>query len=316
VIRSGDSRCQFRGPAVRGPLVACGLAVAGLAAIAAIAALLPMEKGFIVAEARVVEGAPHQVSHPGGAISKVHVASGRTVVAGELLATVGAFDLDAGIEELKDRLNVARRQQDALRLEIQAFKMLLEQKLIPRQRVVELEREVARLETETAGLMTRIGQNERRLSQAEIRAPVSGVLVAAPALLEGRDTAPGAVLAEIFTDKSRMILEARLSKHEAAAARKGDPIGVLVADGGRGAGHRASARLVEVAPLPDAHATGRSVRLELDLSGDAVVARAINERRRVRIIIGSKDISIAQQLVSPLRRALTRSADSTSQPGV
>lgn len=315
MTRHARSRSSKRGGAGRGLVIAGGLAVSALAAVAVISMLVPFDRGFTIAEARLVDGKPRLIIHTGGSIAKVHVVQGSRVAAGELLATISASDLDAGIEDLRARLGVARRQQDALRLEIQAFNVLHEQRLIPRQRVAALEKEVASLEKETTALLARIDMSERRLAEVEIRAPVAGILVAAPDLSEGRLIAAGDVLGEITADQSRPVLEAILSERQWRAVRVGDRVAVFIPDAARGVGHRASARLLWISPRPTSSGSGLAAKLELDLSADAAAAKALQSHRAARVILEHAGLSIAQQVVSPLHRVMARTRTSTPQPG-
>ncbi len=316
MIRFRHSRLAMRGPALRSPLIACGLGIFAIAALSAGTAHIPFSGGFVVVEARLVAGKAHRITHTGGSIAKVHVVAGSRVAAGDLLATMNASDLDAGIKVLRARLDVARRQQEALRMEIQAFNMLLEQRLISRARVTALENEVASLERETADLLARIGESDRLAIDVEIRAPVSGILSVASRLVAGRQIVAGETLAEIATDPSRPILEAALSSRQMRSARAGDSVAVFIADGARGVGHRARARITWIPAGSIAPAATVSATLELDLSGNAEGARALQSHRSAQLVFPSADISIAQQVVSPLRRAIARIGTSTPQPGV
>ncbi len=316
MIRSRHSRRMKRGTAVGSPVVFCGLAISALTAVCAGTAYVPFGGGFTVVEARLVDGKAHRITHTGGSIAKVHVVAGSRVAAGDLLATMNASDLDAGIKVLRARLDVARRQQESLRLEIQAFNMLLEQRLISRARVTALENEVASLERETADLLARIGESDRLAIEVEIRAPVAGILSVAPRFVAGQQIVAGETLAEIATDPSRPVIEAGLSPRDMGSARVGESVAVFIADGARSIGHRASARITWIPSRSVAPAAKVSVTLELDLSGNAEGARALQSHRSARLVFPIADISIAQQVVSPLRRAFARIGASTPQPGV
>lgn len=214
------ARAARNGIRLGGPLAAGALALALLGCTGVLAARsITLPGGMHMVEASLAARRLHPLTHAEGRISAVHVQLDQKVAAGDLLATIESNDLDSRIAALKAQSDAAQLQLQSVRREAKAFNTLLEQRLVSRQRVEELERQVAELERKTAAVLARAAAAETEVFDTEIRAPISGVIESMQELIVGQTVAPGDVLGRIAPDENVVVLEAHLSPAKAKAAQ-------------------------------------------------------------------------------------------------
>ena len=307
-------RATSRGPRFGGPLLA---AIAGIGAIGGLgwfaADQLAIADGYVIVQARMAEDRTYPVQHVGGRIADVHAVVGKSVAAGELLATVDAGDVDARIGALKGEAQASQLRLDVVRREAQAFEVLQQQKLVARERVEALERKLAELEQENAGVLARVAEADSRLALVEIRSPIAGIVHSMDGLVAGRDVRPGEKLAEIAGNPGGMILEAVLTAAQAGAVSAGRDVRIWPEPAGWRDGRGFSGRIVSLAVvsspssmLPSSRLTGGPVahiaRVEVDAQQAAVLGAAVATRGgRTRITIRTGTRPAIQQFLEPFR---------------
>jgi multidrug resistance efflux pump len=278
-----------------------------------------IERGAFVVEARPATGR-HLVAPQGsGVIGKVFVAAGNPVGGGELLATVEGGDIDHEIDALKAEAQAAQQRLDTVRREAAAFEVLLEQQLVTRERVEGLERQAVELEGVVASVLARIAQAERRLSQVEIRAPISGVVHSMDGLVVGRAFRAGETLADIDVDPGRPLLDAELTPRQAADARLGDAVRIWVEPASWAAGR--SYRGVIVA-MTEQQGEG-SVKKGSTIARVAVVGMHAEDLRRALALPKARGFvaitrgpqTIIQHLFEPIRQLSLRMSAAHSSKG-
>jgi len=294
---------------LRGPLVAGMCAIAAFAAVAVGAVEYgPALGGYHIKDATLAVRRIQPVVHPGGKIAAVYAEAGKAVAAGDILATIEAGDLDGRIAALKVQSDAAQLQLQAVRREAQAFTTLLQQRLVSRQRVVELERQVADLEREAAAVLARAEAAQYELGHTEIRAPVSGILQVTGSLVPGRFMAPGEIIAEIAPSTDMIVLEARLSPAEAKAAQKTGNVRLWMGVASWFDARPVSAKLTWLSP-PAADGKPQTAHFELQRSAlpNAGAAHAAGHQRTT-LSIRSVDKSLLQTLLEPFRRSAANGA--------
>jgi multidrug efflux pump subunit AcrA (membrane-fusion protein) len=185
---------------VRGPL-ALGLAAillfvaAGLGATYARLGDLAGLTGGAIFETRLAALQYAKV----GAGARVHVTPGADVKAGDLIITRDTTELDRQISMLKALAEAARSQLALISQETSAMLGPTEPLPADRPKLASLERRIGELENEGRELLTRIAQTEQELARSQIRAPVSGRVVALNVHGADAPIAPGAIEVEIAT---------------------------------------------------------------------------------------------------------------------
>jgi len=295
--KGSRSGVRLKGPAVAG---LCAISLIGCAA-AAVSYRPPPMAGYHLTEAKLSAARVQTIVHSGGKIAAVHAEAGRSVAAGDLLATIEAGDLDNRIAALKAQSEAAQLQLQAVRREAQAFSTLLEQRLVSRQRVVELERQVADLEKETAAVLSRTAAAEAELSNTEIRAPVGGVLRSAGKLEAGRTIEPGELIAEIAPREDVIVLETLLPPALAKAAQSSGRARVWLGTASWLDARPLEAKLTWLAPL-GSDAEPVVAHFELPKSSLAGPAAKMAPFQRVILSIRTVEKSLLQTLLEPFRR--------------
>jgi hypothetical protein len=204
----GDQAAREFGPAlaaeprlnVRGPL-AVGLAaillfiVAGLGANYARLGDLAGLTGGAIFETRL---AALQYAKT-GAGARVHVAPGADVKAGDLIITRDTTELDRQITMLKALAEAAKSQLALISQETSAMLGPTEPLPANRPKLASLEQRIGELETEGQELMARLALAEQELARSQIRAPLSGRVVALNVHGADAQIAPGTIELEIAT---------------------------------------------------------------------------------------------------------------------
>jgi len=185
---------------VRGPL-AVGLAAILLSVVAALGATyarlgdLAGLTGGAIFETRL---AALQYAKA-GAGARVHVTPGADVRAGDLIITRDTTELDRQITMLKALAEAARSQLELISQETSVMLGPTEPLPADKPKIASLEQRIGELESEGKELMARLAQAEQELARSQIRAPVSGRVVALN--VHGADAAiaPGTIELEIAT---------------------------------------------------------------------------------------------------------------------
>lgn len=297
-----------RAPSLRAPL-ATTLVVAALLAGGGWHATgeLQSRASIRLAEARIVPGATHAVKHTAGVIAKVHASAGGKVEAGEVLATLEAGDVDSRIDGLKVQSEAVQRRLEAIRREVLAFQVMLEQRLVSRSRVAALEQQVVEIEKEASAVLSLIADADTKVARSEIRAPVTGTLVSAPGLVEGHRIEEGQALATIAMDSGVVVVEGAVPSTLVLSAVKGAEVSIRAGVGGWRAASAISGRVTSVAPLPGAPAVdaGGSRRIQIAVAPHTPQSGELDRStapHSVALVLNGERRSVLHQIVASFRR--------------
>lgn len=252
------------------------VATAGL--IAAIAVTIPLGARIVLAELKLEDTKKVALRHAkGGIVTQVHVKTGDSVTAGDLLVSLDTRDLDEQISALKLQAEAAAMKLSGIRKEAQLVNVTADTQPNAAARKAELSRRLIEVEKETIGLHVRIAHAEQDVVRAEIRAPVAGRVLDMALVEPGKILGEDSLVAELLPATGQVILAGR-----AIDANRNDLIP------GRTAritlvspiSHRAEtfeARVLE-ASQTSAHTSGsdtalEKVRLELKTSFEAFKTR-------------------------------------------
>ena len=165
----------------------------------------------------------------GGTAARVHVRVGDVVQAGDLVVTLDTATLDRQIAALKAQAKTATRQLALVRQEASGLVRPADAPTADRPVLASLEQRTGELEQEAQWLLARIAAAEEELARSEVRAPVSGRVVALGVHGPNAPIAPGTTLIEIATadgallERLLMPLLRGLARHRAPAVQLAEP---------------------------------------------------------------------------------------------
>jgi multidrug efflux pump subunit AcrA (membrane-fusion protein) len=298
---------------LRAPLLMGGAAVllffgAGIGG----AAYAPIEKGVGLAGKIIVESKTKPVQHPrGGTIAEVKVVEGQHVALGEVLMTLDTQALDEQIGALKAQSEAAARQLDLVRTEAATMADLLERKLAPKSRLLQLERQVEDVTKEAAGLSGRIAVAQGELDKSVLRAPVAGRVLSLDVAGPGAVIQPGAAVLEIVPDGDRLVVEGRLTPGQIEDIKPGMTAKVWLTALSWRDQRPLSAKLAWVsADSVDDKRTGQPyfvARVELDEArADIAKSIVLQPGMRAEILLVTGHRTLLTQLLDPLMRSVNR----------
>lgn len=301
-------RLKIGGPVALGIAVVTTLFGGGLAA----ASLVPIDKGASLTGTVIVETRSKPVQHQkGGTVGRVHVQEGADVKAGDIIVSLDTSLIDEHIAALRAQSQAARRQLDLIRQEAATFAELAGRQLAQRSRVLALERQVAEVEKEVAGFQARIAMAEQEIDRAQVRAPVTGRLMALSVRGPGEVIQPGGTIAEIVPQDERLVVEGRLSPALIDLVKPGQASKVWLA----GINWR------EARPLPakvawvsaDSVEDKRSglsffvTRIELDEPKSEIAKRyTLHPGQRTEILVLTGERTLIDHILDPVMRNINR----------
>ena len=167
-------RLNVRGPLALGLIAILLFIAAGLGAASTRLGDLAALAGGALFETRLTAVALPK----GGTAARVHVRVGDVVQAGDVLVTLDTATLDRQIAALKAQAKTATRQLALVRQEASGLVRPADAPTDDRPVLASLEQRTGELEQEAQWLLARIAAAEQELARSEVRAPVSGRVVA------------------------------------------------------------------------------------------------------------------------------------------
>ena len=186
-------RLNVRGPLTLGLIAILLFIAAGLGAAFTRLSDLAALAGGALFETRLTAVALPK----GGVAARVHVRAGDVVQAGDLIVTLDSAALDRQIAALKAQAKTATRQLALVRQEASGLVRPADAPSAGRPVLASLEQRTGELEQEAQWLLARIAAAEEELARSEVRAPVSGRVVALGVHGPNAPIAPGTTLVEI-----------------------------------------------------------------------------------------------------------------------
>ena len=190
------SRLNVRGPLALGLAAILLLVVAGLGAGHTRLSDLAELTGGTIFETRVT--AQHYYAQ-GGAGTRLYIAPGAVVKAGDLILTRDTAELDRQITMLKALAEAARSQLALVGQEASAMPGPMALLPSDRPKLASLEQRIGELEKESRELTERLAVAEQELARSQVRAPVSGRMIALNVHGADAANAPGTIDFEIVT---------------------------------------------------------------------------------------------------------------------
>ncbi len=298
-------RLNIRTPLVVGLLAVAGFFGAGLGG----AAYAPIEKGIALSGKIIVEGKANPVQHlRGGIIAEVNVVEGQRVAMGDVLMTLETQALQEQIGALKAQSEAAAKQFELIRAEAATMTDLLQRKLAPKSRVLQLEHQLEEVGKETASLTARIAVVQDEIDKSAINAPVAGRVVSLAVSRRGAVVQPAATVVEIIPDGDRLVIEGRLTPNQVDNIKLGMPAKVWLTSLSWRDQRPLAAKLSWVAAdSVEDKRTGLPyfvARVEMDIS-HAEIAKTITLQpgMRAEILLVTGHGTLLSQLLDPLMRS-------------
>lgn len=161
-----------------------------------------------------------------GYIRDIKVREGSAVQKGQLLLTIDPTEIEAQRAEAEARVSQARARGAEARADLDRFKTLFEQKLVAANTYTKAELDHQLAQEELRAALATLERVKVQMQYAEIRSPVSGVVV--EKLRRAGDLAsPGAVILSI-ENPSNIVLETHIREDQLRHVQPGDEVTVAV----------------------------------------------------------------------------------------
>ena len=207
---------------LRGAAILIFLLIGGLGGWAAIATI----NGAVVAPASVAaQTKTNVVQHlDGGVVAELRVKEGDVVTAGQLLVRLDRTEVDDELRGLQAELSAKTRQEELFNRELATLLDLSERGLVPRTRVVAVERDLAGVSGDIGRFKAQEARATERLKRLEIRAPLGGRILNLALHTVGGVISPGKELMQIVPTGDALVLEAKLSPKDIDQVRPSQPV--------------------------------------------------------------------------------------------
>jgi membrane fusion protein, type I secretion system len=198
------------------------LLVGGLGGWAAIAKI----SGAVLAPASVAaQTKTNVVQHlDGGVVAELRVKEGDLVRAGQLLVRLDRTEVDDELRGLQAELSAKTKQQELFNRELETLLDLSERGLVPRTRVVAVERDLAGVSGDIGRFKAQEARATERLRRLEIRAPLGGRILNLALHTIGGVISPGKELMQIVPSGDALVLEAKLSPKDIDQVHPSQPV--------------------------------------------------------------------------------------------
>lgn len=225
-----------------------------------------------------------------GPVLEAPLEEGQAVRAGALVARIAARSLEdarrsaesavrsaeAGVRTAEAQLAVARRELERSEELVEAGAIADRDLDVARQSVTAAESQVTAAEAQVADAGARLVAAEQSLADAELRAPIDGI-VAEKAVSVGDVVSPGTAVVTII-DPSTLELEASVPSERLAELEVGLPVLFEV----RGAAEAFEGRIVRISPQVDPATRLASIFVSIPNTGMRLVSGLFAEGRVVR----------------------------------
>jgi HlyD family secretion protein len=198
------------------------LLIGGLGGWASIAKI----NGAVVAPASLAaQTKTNVVQHlDGGVVAELRVKEGDLVSAGQLLVRLDRTEVDDELRGLQAELSAKTKQQELFNRELATLLDLSERGLVPRTRVVGVERDLAGVSGDIGRIKAQEARATERLKRLEIRAPLGGRILNLSLHTIGGVISPGKELMQIVPSGEALVLEAKVSPKDIDQVHPNQPV--------------------------------------------------------------------------------------------
>ena len=223
----------------------------------------------------------------GGRVLEVGAEIGQRVEKGELLARLEARAQSDAVRAARAAVRSAEEELTVARREVQRTRAPVQGGALPRRDIERAESAAVAAQARVREARAQLGSAASQLADATVRAPMDGVVSAAP-VRQGDVVAPGAPLFTII-DPTTIRLEAAVPSEDVAAVQVGTPVLFEV----RGyPGQRFRGRIERVAPAADPVTRQIPILVEIPNEAGALVAGLFADGR---VVSGRREALVAPQ---------------------
>lgn len=211
--------------------------------------------GAVIAAGSIaVEAKSKTVQHlEGGIVGQIHVKDGDMVNAGDLLIVLDSTQIEQQIAGITAEIDSKDAEIELIKGEMAGLQDLHERGLVPKTRIIALQRQAARLDGERKRLAADKARTDGRLDRLSVRAPIGGHVHDLALHTIGGVISPGQQLMQIVPSTGSLIVQARV-----------DPLNVDQVNRGQAA----AVRLVGFNQRTTPEVDGEVVHVSADLSHD------------------------------------------------
>ncbi|MEM7618902.1 MAG: HlyD family efflux transporter periplasmic adaptor subunit [Pseudomonadota bacterium] len=206
--------------------------------------------GAVIASGKVVvESNIKSVQHlEGGIVREISVKDGQGVSEGEVLVRLDKKRVEDQLTGLSSQANAKEQQLILLRSELEDLKALAQKGLVPRNRVVNQERQLAELEGEYGRLTSDISRFSTDKSRLEVRAPLSGRIHKLAVHTIGGVVAPGQEILQIVPSDAKLVFEANINPTDIDQVNTGQSVKVKLPSFNQRTTPELNATVINVSP--------------------------------------------------------------------
>ena len=161
-----------------------------------------------------------------GFVTQVNVSDGDYVKKGDLLYTIDSKEIDSAKRQAESSLQMYQNQYNNVLLNLKRYKKLLEQDMVAKYEVENLELAAKNMEDMIAIAQARLGEVENQYNYLNVEAPNDGVVVSAN-IKVGEMAMPG-MPAVILSDLTNLKISAEIAEGNLDAIKHGKKVTVLI----------------------------------------------------------------------------------------
>jgi HlyD family secretion protein len=159
-------------------------------------------------------------------VAELRVKEGDLVNAGQLLVRLDRTEVDDELRGLQAELSAKTSQQDLFNHELATLLDLSERGLVPRTRVVTVQRDLAGVSGDVGRLKAQEARTSERLRRLEIRAPLGGRIINLTLHTIGGVISAGKELMQIVPSGEALVLEAKVPPKDIDQVHANQPVAI------------------------------------------------------------------------------------------
>ncbi len=184
--------------------------------------------GAVVAPATVgAKTRTNVVQHAdGGVVTEIFVKEGDQVSEGQILLRLDGKDVDEELQGVEAELAAKMRQLELINGELAGLNDLAERGLVPRTRVLAMQREMAGLNGDIGQLGAKKAHAVERGKRLAVKAPIKGRILNLALHTIGGVIAPGKELMQIVPSGDALVVEAKLAPKDIDQVHPGQAVAI------------------------------------------------------------------------------------------
>jgi protease secretion system membrane fusion protein len=192
------------------------------------AGLAPLDKGVPAAGVVITDGHRQTIqSAQSGIVKEILVKEGDQVVAGQVLARMNATQQTAQNTALRESIASKQRQLVLIKEQLAGYRELAKDGYMSRNKLIDAERNYSQVSSALAEEQAKLPASDFDLSNAELKAPVSGTVANLEVYNPGAVVQAGTKVMEVVPQNMPLVVEAHLPTNMIDKVHKGLPVEVM-----------------------------------------------------------------------------------------